>query len=557
MMPGIRERSAGVRAGLVLLFCVAIVLVDPRGDFPLDDDWDFALTSWHFSAHGELVRTPFSAATSYAQAIWGALWTRGFGQSYTTLRASTLALALISMLLIFSLLLRAGSSRWLATFGTLGFVANPLYFWSAFTFMTHVPTVLLGILAMGLFLRGVDSGRIGLHGLAALAGIASAFSRQTAIVNLLTAIAIVLVLREQIGARWRGVVALYSGALLFLAGLMSSTDVLNPSSETGIHAARLGGDWRALFTTVVAIPVHYSFFNAQNAALFYAPLLVLSLTVLGRQPFRRKSLMVITAIFATAAIHMISLRRPIPYFNAGNVFSNLGLGPHTLRDTFTFRFPYPHSLAYGARLALMALTAIAAIAVAAILIRWSRRDEAETGTRAILIRYCAVYCVIGTILHCGMRLYFDRYSIDTMWPLPILLTLLASRAPIARATWVAATLLLLITLAFATIFTAEYLSWNRARWDGYRFLRAHGVALEQMDGGYEVNALLAMRTGRKDLGKPGFAVVDDEYILAFQDVRGFERLARFPYSRWLGLSEGYVYALRRWEKGQGEGRLSR
>lgn len=545
MRQGIGERSAVVGAGLVLLFCLAIAVVDPRGDFPLDDDWDFALTAWHFSAHEEMVRTPFSSATSYVQAVWGALWTRVFGQSYTTLRASTLALALISMLLIFKLLLRAGASRWLAAFGALSFLANPLYFWSAFTFMTHVPTVLLGILALWFFLRGVENGRFAFHGLAALAAIFSVFSRQIAIVNLLTAIVVVLALREQIGSRWRGVLAVYSGALLFIAALMVSTNVLNPSSETAIHVARLGWSWQSLYTTAVAIPVHYSFFNVQNAALFHAPLLILALFALGSRPFGRKSLVLITAIFGFASVHMIALGRPIPYFNSGNVFSNLGLGPHTLRDTFTFRLPHPHHLAYGTRLALMALSTVAAIAAASILVRWIRPDDAESGSRSVLIRYCAFACLIGTAIHCGMRLYFDRYSIDTMWALPILLTVLASRVSFPRGVRVAAMLLLALTLTFATIFTAEYLSWNRARWDGYRFLRSQGVTLEQMDGGYEVNALLAMRTGQKNLGKPGFAVVDDQYILAFQEVRGFEPLARFRYSRWLGMGEGYVYALRR------------
>jgi hypothetical protein len=103
-----------------------------------------------------------------------------------------------------------------------------------------------------------------------------------------------------------------------------------------------------------------------------------------------------------------------------------------------------------------------------------------------------------------------------------------------------------MAIVFATSGTAEYLAWNRARWDAYAYLRAHGVTLEQMDGGYEINALLALRAGRKDLGKRGVGVIDDRYILTFnRDVPGFEPLRAFPYPRWFGFSEGAIHAQRR------------
>jgi hypothetical protein len=103
-----------------------------------------------------------------------------------------------------------------------------------------------------------------------------------------------------------------------------------------------------------------------------------------------------------------------------------------------------------------------------------------------------------------------------------------------------------IAIVFSVSGTAEYLDWNRARWDAYAFLRANGVTLEQMDGGYEINALLALRAGRKDLGKRGVGVIDDAFILTFnRDVPGYEMLRAFPYRRWLGLSEGSIHVQRR------------
>src|SRR4051795_1810740 len=96
---------------LVAIFAVAMALVDPRGDFPLDDDWDFALATWAFARTGHFQFTPFTATSLHLQVLWGALWTRLFGESFNVLRASTLLLAAATILLFHALLRRLPLSR--------------------------------------------------------------------------------------------------------------------------------------------------------------------------------------------------------------------------------------------------------------------------------------------------------------------------------------------------------------------------------------------------------------------------------------------------------------
>src|SRR2546430_2512199 len=145
---------------------------------------------------------------------------------------------------------------------------------------------------------------------------------------------------------------------------------------------------------------HYGFLNVQNAALFFLPLSVLLFAVRPR-PLPA----ILMAIwFALTAGHLLSLHRPIPYPVRGNIFVDFGLGPQTLRDTFVWGLPYPFHLEYGARMALMVASTLLAIFVAAFLLRKN---------------VAAIYCIAGTIIVMFMRVYFDRYSIDTMWPLAI------------------------------------------------------------------------------------------------------------------------------------------
>jgi hypothetical protein len=268
--------------------------------------------------------------------------------------------------------------------------------------------------------------------------------------------------------------------------------------------------------------------------------LLLVLLSRGRPQLSRATLIVGLILFSLVAWRMtVRVGMPIPYMNSGNVFTDFGLGPPTLRDVFTLHMRRPFALPFAVKVVLMIATTISAAVAASLVVASLRESELFT-------RFCAVYLLLGTVLAAGMSIHFDRYTIDTAWPLGFLLVLLAQRAQITRPAKIAAAVMLAITIVFAIGGTAEYLAWNRARWEAYSFLRANAVTMKEMDGGYEINALLALRAGRKDLGKPGVGVIDDRYILTFnRDVPGYEMLRAFPYPRWFGLSQGAIHAQRR------------
>jgi hypothetical protein len=510
---------------LIAVSLAAVLLVDPRGNFPLDDDWGVGFTTFTLLQTGRVQFTPFASATAYLQFLWGALWAAAFGESFTVLRISTLVLSLASTLIAFSLLRRAGARRELALFGAAALLFHPLFFWASFTSMTHVPLVFLSLVAVWTFVRAAEHEGAWLV-LAFVATVASFFTRQFALLNALTPFIVALMLRR------KKLAATYAAALAVFALLVVSGVLVGSQKELVLHRPTISG--------LAMRGVHYIYFNWQNAALFFAAPLLLLLLSRARPQLSRVVIAIFTIVFALVAWRLtVRVGMPIPYMNSGNVFTDFGLGPPTLRDVFTLRMPHPFALPWIVKVLLMIVTTIGAVFALALTIRSVREDD-------LLIRYCAVYLLCATLVSAGMSIYFDRYSIDTTWPFLFLLVLLAQRAQITRAATVAAAAMLAIAIVFAISGTAEYLAWNRARWDAYTYLRANGIRLEQMDGGYEINALLALREGRKDLGKRGVGVVDDQYILTFnRDVRGYELLRAFTYPRWFGLSEGAVHAQRR------------
>ncbi|HEY2325591.1 MAG TPA: glycosyltransferase family 39 protein [Thermoanaerobaculia bacterium] len=510
-------------AVLVAAFAVAVVIVNPRGNFPLDDDWDFAFGAWTLAKFGVIQHTPFTVAIAVLQYCWGAAWTLAFGQSFTVLRFSTLFLSLGTVVLLFLALRRAGIALNIALFAALALLFHPLYFWSSFTFMTHVPELFLSIAALAFLVEAERRDSNGALIAAATTAFASCLVRQTGILNIIAPLVAAIIFRRSLGARWRKVAWAYGAAAVAVAVLAASGGFFVENQETAIH---LGSEWH--WDELILGPLHYGFFNVQYAALCFAPLVLAALTI--RLP--RYALIGFGLWFVAIAARMIALRAPLPYPTQGHVFVNFTLGPPTLRDTFIYGRPYPFHAGLPWLILLMVVTTALAIFLAALIAR-----NVGPGL-PFLASFAAIYCLCGTAVHMFQRLYFDRYSIDTMWPVAILIPLSITRVPkVAFAT-------LAIVAFFAITGTAEYLSWNRARWTAYAWLRSRGVTLDQMDGGYEINAALAVQRGRKNLGTRGFGVVDDQYILTFDDVPGRRTIATFPYRRLLG-ADGEVRVLAR------------
>ena len=155
-------RALPVRSDLIplillgALWVVMSALVNPVGDFPLNDDWRYALAVKSILETGRFELPYPGAPNVFAQAYWGALFCLPFGFSFTALRFSTLTLGAAGIFALYLLLREIGAGRWIALLGGLTLAVNPLYFALAQTFMTDVPLLALLIAALWLFVRGVQ-----------------------------------------------------------------------------------------------------------------------------------------------------------------------------------------------------------------------------------------------------------------------------------------------------------------------------------------------------------------------------------------------------------------
>lgn len=522
--PGTASLAGG--AALLGLFAAAAIVVRPRGEFPLNDDWNFALAAWHFAENLEFRFSRFTGMSLKLQVIWGAIWTWLFGRSFEVLRWSTLVLSAATLTLFWKWtgdLGWRGTVRWVIA-GTL--VAHPIFFWSSFTFMTQVPFLLLSMAALYATWRGYRDGSIGWALTAALLVLAASLIRQTGIAVAIPGLVLPFLDRSERGEK--RLAAPFAGVCLLFAALYLTTDIFHGyPGQISVHYEAFEGS-RGMFNALV-LPFHHIGSNVQYGAVFALPLLV----GLIMSPPPRDRRWTVAALFLSipaVAVGAWQFGRgnPFPYGTGGSVLENIGLGPMTLRDVYIFRNPYPahFDLPGGFILTLLAVIAGAILLTRAVR-AWVEPPPLSRAS-SLALRLGLLHSSAATAILLPSAIYFDRYALDSLWSVLLWAPILIRWNRRARLIAGSAVIGLLL---FATAATQEYFAWNRARWEAFHWLAARGVTLAEMDGGYEINQyLLGGWDGPDRLAKQGFSVVDDRYLITFNaDLEGYQAVHSVPY----------------------------
>src|SRR3989304_6507949 len=140
---------------LIALWVTITILVNPIGDFPLNDDWAYGYSVKVLLEKGDFQLSGWAAPNLFSQVLWGALFCLPFGFSFTALRFSTLTLGLIGVIATYGLLRELNSNQKISLLGALIVAINPIYFGLSNTFMNDVPFFGFAALSLFFLLRGL------------------------------------------------------------------------------------------------------------------------------------------------------------------------------------------------------------------------------------------------------------------------------------------------------------------------------------------------------------------------------------------------------------------
>ncbi len=144
------------------LFCALAVLVcelvaHPFAEMGVSDDGPYVLMAQHLANTGHIAYNGSSSAMLGWQLYLGAAFIKFFGFSFTTVRMSTLLVAVLMAFVLQRTLVRTGINERNATLGTLAFVLSPLYLMLSVTYMTDIAGLFAVVICLYACLRALQA----------------------------------------------------------------------------------------------------------------------------------------------------------------------------------------------------------------------------------------------------------------------------------------------------------------------------------------------------------------------------------------------------------------
>ena len=540
-------------AFITFVWIIMTIVVNPLGDFPLNDDWAYAESVKHLLETGKFQLPGWAVANLLPQVLWGALFCLPLGFSFTALRFSTLTLGLIGVIATYKLLQEIIVNRQIALIGAFILAVNPLYFGLANTFMTDVPHYAVTILSLYFFCRGINQNSQRAIIIAIFLAIISLLIRQvTAALFFGYAIAYVVKNKAQISS-------IITAGILFIGvpiGIQTIFARLFWPKNFGNYGAK-EQEFVSQFSYINIEKIVDFLYFALSAFIylgcFIFPFLMIAYIIKIKtiKSLTQKSILTGSLLFLslTIGLRLFSVKERMPV--VGNVLIDWGLGPLTLRDTLLSQSEsIPNYLANF----WIIITIVATIGAALLLIftffstiqLFSDRHLKKKSL--ILLNNSTAFIYF---LPLGLSFFFDRYLL-LLLPLSMVMVLQClnniKRFQLNLKTKFFTVLTISSIGLFTVAATHDYLSWNRVRWQALENLMQQQITPDRIDGGFEFNGWY--------LYDPNYQIYQkiknndvwwwsekNDYIIAFSPIEGYTAIEQYPLQNWLPFPSDRILVL--------------
>ena len=443
------------------------LLVDPTGEFPLNDDWAYTSSVRHLLEEGRLVLSDWASPAALPQIALGTLMTWPVGLHYVLLRASTVLWAVLGVVCLDRLLAGAGvrpAVRWLAA---IVIFLNPIAFVVTFSFHSDIAFVSLVIGCLYCFQRAEHSGRARAEVLFGCVAAVACVSRQVGVLIPLAALVWLAVHRR-----------LSAGRALRVGGPPAVALTLFYVWFLTVHGPTWASVNYLVFSTVrhagrplafLGAALQRSLDSCLYAMLFASPWVFIRASAPARPGTRVRWVLVVASVLLLIYAYA---RGPFPYL--GNTFHRHGLGALTIYDAHSAKpaFLWQSSILWaglGVVAVLSFLNAVWRYGPP----RWTV-DEARI---AFLGLPPALAMVVG-------EFYLDRYVLGWIVTVTLVLALRCRQSRPGIGAWVLAA----VWVGLVCVGTRDYFAWNRAKWQLGEQAQALGFRPEEVALGFDWNA---------------------------------------------------------------------
>ena len=486
-----KEKSKFNAFLLSIIWWSLLLIVNPIGDFPLNDDWAYAHNVKALVIDHEIYFSDWPAMTLIAHTLWGALFCQIFGFSFTVLRFSTLILGWIGLLATYNFFKEGHFSKKHAFWCTLIIGFNPLYFCLSYSYMTDVPFFTFMILASLYFIKTLNGKGDYNIIIATLFSIIAVLIRQVGILMPLTFL-FVFLLQKKITLKTilRGFTP-----LLVSYGIMSF--FIN-WREVNYGLSKNFGDFSTLINTITwekiqfltetLTPIYFSYWG-----FFLLPLIALNFSLFLKSSSRK----VLLGSFFLTFVFLFFYGEAWDKNIMGNVIYNIGLGPR-VEPNISDSLPYSLSTNTWQRIkAFTFFSGVMLVFTFSIqffkLLQFYFSKNIFSYLKHFPFSPIKCYAIFAASIYFGFLVfnnnYFDRYHLPL---LPFFIIVIFPQKKIREYSKLVlgiSSLLFLVQIFYSVGSTRDYLTYNRVKWHLiHKNITQKQIPINHIAGGFEFNS---------------------------------------------------------------------
>jgi hypothetical protein len=550
---------------LLLVWIIMIVVINPLGEFMVNDDWAYVKCLETFRSTGTIMNTGWGGPRGIQVAsggpsllvhiLIGDLFCQAMGFSLTNLRIAVLTMGILGSFGLLLLLSLAGKSPWLALLGTLTVVCNPLFLTECFTYMSDITFASLAIFALLFLYLGVKKSSTAwvIAGLILVLG--SILTRQIGVVILLAFLVTCWLHPLGLGLGRRKMLLL--GLVLVLLPWLSYETLLSLKGSTPLTHHQLIYDLlntpkeKGFLGYIIYIFSNLFLFALAYVGLFVAPLLI------GRVLFylRRRYFQYILIVFAIFVILfelaiVTDLIHP-PIIFPRNTIHNFGIGPILLKDTYILKIPRTPVISRPVYYLIVSGAVLALIVILTLFLDYVRKwfqagfpPEAQENSFLVSLVLLASLLYVGIIT---LTNFHDRYLIPMLIFLVIFLVLdYSTLLQGTNAFWkITPGFVMIICLGiWSTCNIHDFMEMKRS------LKKSHDYALQELrvnpcsiDGGFEFNGYHCYQDDfQPHQGLSWWWVSREDYLITLGPLPGYRVIRKFPFQRYCN-PPGAVYVM--------------
>ncbi len=540
---------------LLAVWIGAILITHPHGEFPLNDDWSYSRTTQRFLEKGELQFPGEVAVPMLTHLLWGGLFTKIFGFSFTALRISTLILGGLGLFFLFAILLEAGVSSGWAFFGTFLIAFNPLYFQLSNSYMTDIPFAVWGLASFLFFLRSVRSDSKRDFFLGTGFATAAVLTRQIAVIIPLSyGLAYLIWEKRSIRNTMKAFLPAFLAIVLLLIYQTSLQILGRLPVAYNCHVSFIINNYSLGFMKFNFNRITWNFLCLwPYVGIFLLPLLIAIFPKITRSLSSQEQKKVWWMVTWVSIVWLLLLARAwgrglMPL--TPNLLDAYGFGPIILWNSWQYLHRIP-------RVVRILLTLISVTSASFLIWYFSFLTQAflKTFDKKNQTQFCLLFASFAFIIY-GISLLpidgLDRYY--------LLLTILGTIIILtgtqlffsffsSRLFIFAAILTFVSFAAFSVAGVHDYLALHRARWKaGTNLLIKEKLLPDQINGGFEFNAWYSYPLTKRFRSEDSWWWVKNmtnDYALSLGPIKGYRQVARYPFQRWLPYKEDQILVLKK------------